>query len=85
MNCKECRDLLSEYCDSDLDGTKARAVKAHLKKCADCREQNNLTEAMEAAARALPHHAPGVTCKLIFQPVKKPWPCSRNTPQANRS
>jgi hypothetical protein len=64
MNCKECRDLLSEYCDSDLDGTKARAVKAHLKKCADCREQNNLTEAMEAAARALPHHAPGTECLL---------------------
>lgn len=64
MNCKECRKLLSEYCDSNLDGTKARAIKAHLKKCPACRDQQKLLEAMEATARTLPRHEPGTECLL---------------------
>src|SRR5687767_12974068 len=36
MKCEECRVLVEEYFDGELDQSTARAVAAHIEKCASC-------------------------------------------------
>jgi len=64
MNCNECLKMLSEYCDHELDKTAAREVKAHLKKCPACRQQQRLMESMIVDAMSLTRHAPSMECLL---------------------
>lgn len=64
MNCTECREMLSEYCDHELAEASALAVNAHLAKCPTCRQQQELMDAMNTAAKSLPRHTPETGCLL---------------------
>lgn len=36
MNCDECKNLISDFMDSELDGVRAAAMRIHLAACAGC-------------------------------------------------
>jgi len=64
MNCKSCTNRLSEYADHELAENEAREIKAHLDKCAQCREQLRRLEQIASAAATLKRHAPSADCLL---------------------
>ena len=64
MNCQACTEKLSEYADRELAGTEERAIKAHLDKCAACREQYRRLEQIASAAATLTRHVPCADCLL---------------------
>lgn len=64
MNCTKCREMLSEYCDHELAEAPTLEINAHLAKCPACRQQQELMEAMNTAAKSLPRHTPGTDCLI---------------------
>ncbi len=53
MNCKACRDRLSEYIDRSLPEAERAEVEAHLATCAECREGKAALEQVVADVAAL--------------------------------
>lgn len=80
MNCTECREMLSENCDHELVEASALEVNAHLAKCPACRQQQELMDAMNTAAKSLPRHTPSMECLLkIAAAIHKRAGFSRRT------
>src|ERR1041385_2594870 len=58
MNCSDCQELLSEYLDGDLGGSKHRAVAEHLDFCRECLGIYQDLHQIVLVSRELPNFAP---------------------------
>ena len=58
MNCKECRNLLMDYIDNELDNDRYQAVKEHVHTCSSCSHeealQRNIAKPFRSAERFNP-------------------------------
>jgi Putative zinc-finger len=58
MNCETIRDLLDQYVAGTLEPEAARAVRAHLEACADCRQDEAAARFLAPRVAALPRSVP---------------------------
>src|SRR4051794_25089366 len=67
MECREARDLLPAYVDSELGVGEALALDSHLQHCADCREHETQQKSLRSALRANARYfnAPATLAKRI--------------------
>ncbi len=56
MRCQKVRFFLSAYCKGELVDRRNRAVKAHLKVCADCRREEVLSREIEGSIGKMAEH-----------------------------
>ena len=70
--CSRTRQRMSEYVDSLLSPSEARAVESHLAQCADCRTYLESMLAMVASLRQLPALAAPRNFVLARQPSPQP-------------
>jgi hypothetical protein len=52
MNCREAKELIGPYLDSELDARSTLQVRQHLEQCAQCASQWRAEQALEVALRA---------------------------------
>ncbi len=58
LDCREVRNLSSDYIDSELDQAAAERVKSHLDSCPPCKSFVNTLRATVSLLRATPKRQP---------------------------
>lgn len=58
MRCEQVRNLLNDYCEGSLSEAMRERVEAHLRACADCLRELQLTQAIWRGLRAMPEIVP---------------------------
>ena len=54
MNCREFKDLISDYLDKELPAQEVALLESHLSSCAACREETELHKFISSQLSALP-------------------------------
>lgn len=79
MDCRQFREVFSEYADGALDGAAASAAREHLAACLACRRVDRAYRAGVAALRALPALRPtrDLSARIVNRarrrPARSPW------------
>ena len=80
MDCQNIKIKLDELLDGALPSGEAHEVRAHLKRCPDCRRDYNLLRLVAGSVAALPQYQPGrefndrIMVALGYQPQKRAVP-----------
>jgi anti-sigma factor RsiW len=80
MDCQNIKNKLDELLDGALLAGEAKEIRAHLKRCPECRRDYNLLRSVAGAVAALPVYQPGqefndrILVALGFQPQVRPAP-----------
>lgn len=88
MNCIELKNKISELVDGALSAPESNVVKAHLKRCPECRREYNLLRMVAGAVADLPQYEPGrefndrILMALGHQPVTRQIPAWAKWPIA---
>jgi predicted anti-sigma-YlaC factor YlaD len=59
MNCQDIKIKLDELLDGALPAGEAKEIRAHLKRCPDCRRDYNLLRLVAGSVAGLPRYQPG--------------------------
>ncbi|MDI6739807.1 MAG: zf-HC2 domain-containing protein [Candidatus Edwardsbacteria bacterium] len=80
MNCQDIKYRISELVDGALPPGQSKEIRAHLKRCTECRREYNLLRTVAGALAELPMYEPGrqfndrILAAIGCQPVSRQVP-----------
>jgi hypothetical protein len=94
MNCEECKNLISQFLDNELDERQAARVRAHLGICVDCQRMcEEFTAILDASpdvsgssADLLPPNSQALWCRInnLIESETKPAKLTETEPTRGR-